>query len=287
MRKLMENQIFPNGRRYGMGALAAFGMAAFLLSGTCVRAEESGPVYDYANLLSDKEEAELEERVAGLEEDWDMNFVILTIEDAQGKSAMDYADDFYMDQGYYDNERRGGVIYLIDMDNREVRVETAHDMLYYLTDKRVDAVIDAGYEELTEGYYYGCFWYMMDQTEEFLEDGIPAGQYTYDSETGEIRVYRSITSGEAVLAILAAILAGAAACLYVRFSYRKKYTTYRYPWQEKGQFQARKKTDHIVNQVVTSRRIPKDPPPDSDGGNITTTHDSSGGGTFGGGGRSF
>ena len=68
-----------------------------------------------------------------------------------------YADDFYMDNGYYDNGMDGGILFLIDMDNRQVWISTAHDMRYYLTDERLEDVIDAGYEELTEEKYALCF----------------------------------------------------------------------------------------------------------------------------------
>lgn len=34
-----------------------------------------------------------------------MNFVILTTDDAEGKEGEVYADDFYMDNGFYDDEK--------------------------------------------------------------------------------------------------------------------------------------------------------------------------------------
>ena len=101
-------------------------------------------VYDEADLLSDDEEEQLSLQIQKLSDTYDMNFVVLTIDDAEGKTATEYADDFYVDKGYNVNDRKGGAIYLVDMDNREVRVEADQDMQYYLTDKRADEVIDAG-----------------------------------------------------------------------------------------------------------------------------------------------
>ncbi|MDO5425820.1 MAG: TPM domain-containing protein [Eubacteriales bacterium] len=271
------------------GFPALFCLSVMLLAGAPLWAEAAAPVYDYADLLDTGEEENLLTKISALEEEYDMNFVILTIDDAEGKTPTEYADDFYMDQGYYDNERKGGAIYLIDMDNREVRVEVAHDLQYYLTDSRADAVIDAGYDDVASGNYYDCFMKMLDRTVDFLEAGIPANQYRYNSETGEIERYRSITPVEAGVAAVAALIAGAAACIGVVTSYRKKFSTYKYPWRKKCSFQVRRENDQLVNKFVTSRRIPKDPPPDSGGGggNVTTTHTSSGGGSFSGSGRSF
>ena len=50
-----------------------------------------------------------------LAENFNMNFVILTTDDAEGKEAEVYADDFYMDNGFYDDGKDGGAIYIIDM----------------------------------------------------------------------------------------------------------------------------------------------------------------------------
>lgn len=110
---------------------------------------ESGEqfVFDKADLLTTEEEDELNDMANNLAENFNMNFIILTTDDVEGKEAEVYADDFYMDNGFCDDGKDGGAIYLIDMDNRRVQVETAGDMkVRYITDDRVDGIIDAGYE---------------------------------------------------------------------------------------------------------------------------------------------
>ena len=62
-------------------------------------------IYDHADLLTVQEEEYLENLVTEREEQWDMNFLVVTIDDAQGKSAMEYADDFYDIQFPEDQER--------------------------------------------------------------------------------------------------------------------------------------------------------------------------------------
>lgn len=52
-------------------------------------------VYDEADLLTETEEAELQNLAQSMQEQWDMNFLVVTTSDAEGKSAMEYADDFY------------------------------------------------------------------------------------------------------------------------------------------------------------------------------------------------
>ena len=143
--------------------------------GTALGAEDTAAVYDYAGLLSSSETAALEENARDFSDSWNMNVVFLTTDDTGDKDSESYADDFYMDNGYYDNGMDGGILFLIDMDNRQVWISTAHDMRYYLTDERLEDVIDAGDEELTEEKYALCFENMLDETERFMERALTAG----------------------------------------------------------------------------------------------------------------
>jgi len=253
-------------------------------------AAEGKQVFDQSGLMSLQEVSSITEKADVLREKYQMNFVIVTTNDAEGKTATAYADDFYMDYGFYDNEEKGGAIFLIDMDNRELRIETAGNMQYYLTDDRIEQVLDAGYNNLTEGQYYDCFSNLLEQTQAFIEEGVPSNQYIYDTETGEIKRYRSIRPIEILIAVLAALLAGGITCAAVIGKYRLKWGTYKYPFREKSSLALTGKEDRFINQIVNTRHIPRNPPPSAGGGGgagRSSTHTSGGGGSFGGGGRKF
>lgn len=259
-----------------------------LLPGMGVYAAEAG-VFDEAGLFDNEESAGLRRKAEQISEAYDMNILVVTTADAEGKDARDYADDYYMDNGYYDNGAKGGTLYLIDMDNREVYMCNAGDMIYYITDDRREDVLDAGYDQVANGEYSAGIANMMGETVHWLERGIPADQYTYDEETGEIVRYRSIRPFEWVIAVILALAAGGIAVGSVIGKYRMKWNPYTYPVKEKSRIKLTKKEDRFVNQIVTTRKIPKNPPPSSGdgGGSQTTIHTSSGGGTFSGGGRGF
>lgn len=262
----------------------------FLLCSIHAQAAREKQIFDQSGLMNDREISAITEKANELREKYQMNFVILTTDDAGGKTAMEYADDFYMDQGFYDNDEKGGATFLIDMDNRELWIGTAGDMRYFLTDERIEQVIDAGYSFLRDKEYYDCFEQLLEQTRIFLEKGIPSDQYTYDTETGEIVRYRSIRPIEALIALIAALAAGGIACALVVGKYRLKWGTYKYPFREKSKLTLTGKEDRFMNQVVTTRHIPRNPPPGSGGGGgggRSSTHTSGGGGNFGGGGRKF
>ena len=257
-------------------------------------AAESGEqfVFDKADLLTTEEEDELNDMANNLAENFNMNFVILTTDDAEGKEAEVYADDFYMDNGFCDDGKDGGAIYLIDMDNRRVQVETAGDMkVRYITDDRVDGIIDAGYEDVKDGAYAAAFEAMLNATVDYIEDGVVDGKYTYNEDTGEYDYYdtgkeiRQITLAEFLIALGIALVAGGVAVSCVIGTYYLKWGAYEYPYKEKAKLKVSRKRDDFIGSHVSHRHIEHESS-SSDSG-MTTTHDSSGGGNFGGGGRDF
>lgn len=278
-------------RLSGKHLLAAVLFCVSVLFFVSVRAEGASvqTVFDDGKLLTDSEKEELSRQTEELSEKHDMNFILLTTIDARGKSAEEYADDFYMDHGFYDDGKKGGITMLIDMDNREVWISTAGDMRYYVSDREVEEILDAGYENLKRGEMYSCFANMLISTDEVVDRGLSSDDYLID-ENGNIIRYHSLKLWEIILALAAAILAAVVPCAVVLGKYKVHFGGYVYNWRENSLVAFSDKQDRFLNQIVTHRHIPKNPPPGgggSAGGGGSSVHTSSGGGSFGGGGRNF
>lgn len=252
-------------------------------------------VFDRAGLFSGKECKELEELAQKLEKKYKMNFLLLTTAEAGGLSASQYAEAFYEDEGYDTNGKKGGIVLLIDMDNREMNLVTDGNMIYYITDEREEKIYDAGEASVRRGEYGNAMYAMLKKTEEYMEAGIPGNQYVYDTETGKIIRYRSVTVSEALIAFAAALLCAGTPCIVIcrRYSSVRKYE---YEISQNAGMELLKKEDRLVNQFVTKRRIPKSTSSgggggggrSSGGGGRTSVHRSSSGRSYGGGhGRKF
>ncbi len=262
-----------------------------LLSKPAGAGEESlAWVDDEADLLDESTEEELEERAGKLWKETGYQFMLVTAADAGGKEAREFAEDYYMEH----QSTLDGVIYLIDMDNRELYVATSGQMRYYLTDSRVDRLLDEGYEAVGEGEYGEAFRVMLEETEKFLKQGIPDGTYLVDEDTGEITRYRRpkrITALEAAMAVLAGIGSGGAVFAAVLAAYRGKENHMSQP-SKSPELKLTVSRDRLTNRFITHRHIPKGPPPGSQGSHMgggpsSTVHTGSGGNSFGGGGRKF
>lgn len=64
------------------------------------------------------------------------------------------------------------------MDNREIYVSTTGYAMKVLTDARVEKVLDAAYDSVADGNYAEGALGAIDSIENYLEMGVPAGQYT-------------------------------------------------------------------------------------------------------------
>lgn len=261
-----------------------------LWSGICVFAEENA-VYDQADLLSAEEEDALNELVKKYHADWNMNFLVVTTEDTEGKTTPNYADDFY-DAHFPEDSEEDGILYLIDMENREIYVSTSGLAIRYLTDQRIDHLLDRAYEYVSEGDYFGTFESFLEGTEVYLKQGISQGQYNYDTETGEIDPYvpkRQITPMECLIALIAGLAAAGGTMLFIKAKYQLKFEDFHYDAYTDSEIQLTVREDHLINTMVTHRRIPRDDdhPGGRSSGNASSVHSSGSGRSHGGGGRSF
>ena len=215
-----------------------------------------------------------------------MDYVIVTTLDADGKTAQDYADDFYDSHDFGIDEEYSGMLYLIDLDNQEIYISTTGKMLRYLTDARIESLLDDAFTQAAEEHYADSAFFVLKGVEDYITLGIPEGQYNAPSENGTHAPYQEFPIP---LAPLIGVIGGLIASLTTFFSIKNKYNltneTYHYPLHEKSSLRLTHSEDRLIHQTLTHRKIPKNPPPSSN--NRTTTHPSSSGRTHGGGGRSL
>lgn len=262
--------------------IALFGVQSF-------RAEQTNAVLvdDMAGLLSEDEEASLLTAASSLSDLAQLDVMMVTTDDANGYSSEKYGDQYYLDHDTSDD----GVLYLIDMDNREIHISTSGVMIYYLTDQRIDRCLDDGYEQMSNGKYAACFHAMIRDTISYVKSGKGADYYT-DRDTGEVTYKREpekkkITSLEALLAAAAGLLAGGGTMLGVFGKYRMKFGGYSYDYHQNHTLKLYRSTDHFRTRTVTRRHIPRDNGGGHSGGGGGSTTHSSGGHSFGGGSRKF
>ena len=129
-------------------------------------------VEDNADLFTYEEFEQITSDAADFTASKDISLAILTIDYAQGLSSEEYANDYIDNLIDGEGWNEDCMLFMIDMDNRNVWVSTTGraENIYY----DVDSVIDGGYDHLVNGEYGQCILGMIEVAGN--------GAYFYDGE---------------------------------------------------------------------------------------------------------
>ena len=250
-------------------------------------------VKDYANLFSEDELSQIASAASDYTASSDISLSVLTINDAQGLSSEEYAND-YIDN-LIDNEgwNESSMLFLVDMDNRNVWVSTtgrAEDTYY-----DIDSIIDGGYDYLVNGEYAQCILGMIDAADNeayfFDNEGeIVEEHYIYFPEDAfeyehDYDVQRSVGITDVLIYIIVGIGIGGISVLIVKSRYKNfgkgdEFDTDDVLLNLTGT------NDTVISRNVVTTRIPRNNNHHR-GGASGGVRPSGGGRSHGGGGRSF
>lgn len=241
-------------------------------------------VFDYANLLTQEQIDDLQLRAEELTDIYKMEIAVLTIDNANGKSSRDYADSFFEAQNLGIGDDYSGVLFLIDMDNREAYITTSGQGIRYLTDERIENILNSAYEGLSIGDYYKASVNFLETSLYYFQQGIPSGQYSVDEKE------KKLTPIEMILSFLASLGVGGGVYGSAKSKYKTPIVNNPFSFRRNSITNIAKSQDRLIDTRVVRRNIPKAPPPSSGGfgsSGRSTTHKTSSGRTFGGGGKKF
>ncbi len=153
-------------------------------------------VVDDAALLSEYERETLNSTLEATAEEISAEIAIVTVTDTYGKSAMDYADDFYDENGYGYGDGDDGVLLLVDMGEREWWITTHGYCEAVLSDNVLYTIENAFIGDLSSANYYNAFvtfaalcsdYIEAAQNGIILETNAPYGyDYGYDYDYGTV-----------------------------------------------------------------------------------------------------
>lgn len=291
-------------KQFLLGCLLSAALVLSWASGSDVLAAEGQRLFDEAELFSSKEAGELEAAIDGFREETGMDAAVVSAYNDWEKTAEEYADDFYDQNGFGAGKEATGVLLLFYMDGPEETggefcISTSGDMIRILTDDRLYQIEDDIADHLGNRDFSGASAVFLEDVAGYVDKGIQSGQYNYDRDTGKISVYKSIRWYEAAVGFAVSFVAAAGVCLGVNRSYRMEETGRQrenslLAYRAGAAFRFRASEDKMVNKFVTSVRIPKPTAHSSSGrsggrssSGRSTTHRSSSGRSHGGGGRRF
>ncbi len=221
-------------------------------------------IVDQGGLLSPREEKALEELALEIREESQMDVVIVTVDTLGGKSARDYADDYYDDNGYGVGSRYSGVLLLIDIGSRQWYISTCGDAIQAISDWDRETLFDAMADSLSEGEYYRAFDRYLDALKEHLRQ---------DSGGSGVKAL--------LISVLVGLVAGGIGLLILRSGMNTRIKqSGAGDYLKQDSYQLRVHRDMFLYSRVTKRPRPKE-------NSGSSVHRSSSGRSHGGGGGRF
>lgn len=259
-------------------------------------------VSDNANLFSAEEHSEILSRASDFSETTEISLAILTIDFAQGLTSEEYANDYHDNLIDSEGWSEDSMLFLIDMDNRNVWISTtgrAEDVYY-----DVDTIIDGGYDYLVDGYYGQCILGMIDAAENeayysdsddevieehyyYFPDDAFEDEY-YNEENVSYDVQRSFDIEDLLIYIAVGLGIGGIAVFAVKSRYKNFGKGDEFDTDDVF-LNLTGSNDTVISRNVVTTRIPRNnnhhrPGGGSSGGGM---RHSGGGRSHGGGGRGF
>ncbi|MEA4890438.1 MAG: TPM domain-containing protein [Clostridiaceae bacterium] len=259
--------------------LAGLVLLLFILAGTSVWGAKN-LVIDLAGSFSDTEITALEQSAQQLGAQYKMDIVIVTTDDAGGKSAQAFADDYFDEHGYGVGSDFSGILFLIDFDNRDASLSTSGIGIRYLTDQRINKILDDVVSYLSNDDAYGAAQAFLTSTAQYLSAGIPSNQYS--EPEGEPN---RLTVMDGLIGVLVSGVTGLVFFGGVKGAYKGKNQAGVFDYHRNSLLNLGITQDNLTNTFVTSRIRPA--PTSGGSSGRSTTHTSSSGRTHGGGSRHF
>lgn len=161
--------------RMGARAVCCLLLLAVLLAfaqGNNCMAEEGGKrekvtVKDDGALLMEEEADWLKDVAGRLSEKSGFSVVVATCTKDTGKTAQTTCEEYY--NSYADGD--DGISCLIDMANREIYLATAGEAIRFLTDDRIDAILEKAQKAVSEEDYAQCLYLMILGADRAYEAG--------------------------------------------------------------------------------------------------------------------
>lgn len=241
-------------------------LCAFVI--TCGFTSPSQKIYDDADLLSEEEEQELENLCLEYIEKTESDIVIHTTDTLDGKEIFEYADDYFDYNGFgYDEEMGDGLVFVIDMADRELAISTSGKLVDMLSKSQTEDMISDIAPYLTEGeYYQGC--------EEFLDSFLKEYNYSIVESYKEDKNEKLLAT---ILEIVVALIIGGIVTGIAYSGHNTKMTVNGYTYAKEHKCEVRRRSDIYTNTTKTVRVIENNSSSGSRVGSSGNTHGGSSG----------
>lgn len=141
--------------------------------------EISGDVYDGAGLLTDDEISSLSDKLAKIEDQYQCDVAVLTLNDINGYDIEDYTDAIFFRLGYGYGSNKDCVMLTISVADRDWRLLAyGFGAIAVSNEYGYDYITNRVVPKISDGDYYDAFNTFADLTEAFLKEAREGTPYS-------------------------------------------------------------------------------------------------------------
>lgn len=244
---------------------------------------------DQADLLSDDEETELLHKLDEISERQQSDIVVVTRKSLKGKSAMEYADDYYDNNGYGFGDGKDGILFLISMEERDWHISTKGFGITAVTDAGLEYMSEQFIDDLKEGEYAAAFTKFAELCDDYLTQAHTGTPYDIDHLPREPFAF----VGMLILTLGIGFLISLIATGIMRRKLKSVYSqSAADSYVKKGSLKLTKESELFLYRHIDRTEKPKENDSSDNASRVSysggsSTHTSSSGATHGGGGGKF
>ena len=240
-------------------------------------------VVDDVSLLTEAEKTELTSEAQRLSEKYRMDVVIFTTGSLGGKTALNYAADYYDGKGYGQGDDHDGVMLMLSLEDRDWCILTTGSGIQAFTDYGIEVISDDIVPFFSDGDYASGFKRFLHDADVFLAQAEKGEPYDIHN-TVQLRSPLDRALGAWVYLLIGAVLVAAIGLGILMIGMKTAKPQYSAAhYVKEGSTQIARMQDLYLYHTQTRVRVQKE----SSGGGGSSTFTSSSGTSHGGGSGKF
>lgn len=136
--------------------------------------EPSGFLNDFAGVLALQEKQDIENLLNNIEKNTGVEVCVVIVHSLDGKNLEEFANELFNTWGIGKKKKDNGVLFLISMEDRKIRIEAGYGLEDVLTDGRCGSIIrNIMVPQFRNGKYYNGISAAVKQIEGIILGNLP------------------------------------------------------------------------------------------------------------------
>lgn len=170
--------VFAKKHRILLSSFTLFLLILCLIPPSYIKAsKEDSKIYDYYQLFEEDEKQDLEETLNQYSDEGEVDIIVITTDDLEGKSKQVYMEDFYDFNALgYDKEFGDTVLLMLYMNpnDRSVEIQGYKSAEHYINNQRIEAILDEIVPFLSNGDYTSAIKKYAELAADYMKREVPA-----------------------------------------------------------------------------------------------------------------